>query len=88
MENATNASMPMAILAGTVTGTVFLRTPSSSFRPIIAATATTGPGVRTATIIAAMAITAPGISNPITIVATATRVPGLTATLVGMLPGK
>ena len=89
MENATNASTPMAILAGTVTGTVFLRTPSSSVRPAttVLATATTDPGIGTTATVLARAATDQGIGTT-TVLDMVNRVPGISATLVGMLPGK
>ena len=85
----TDASIPVAILAGTDIGTVFLRTPSSSVRPTttVLATATTDPGIGTTATVLAMAATDQGIGTT-TVLDMVNRVPGISATLVGMLPGK
>ena len=89
MAFTTDGRIPVAILAGTDIGTVFLRTPSSSVRPTttVLATATTDPGIGTTATVLAMAATDQGIGTT-TVLDMVNRVPGISVTLVGMLPGK
>ena len=84
-------SIPVAIMAGAGPGAIFLRIPSSSFRPATVrdtATMDVGIGIGTTTTVVATATTDPGIGTT-TVLAMVTTVPGTTTTtLVGMLPRK